>query len=317
MSRVGSEAVTISVITATYRREDLLQRCVESVLAQDVDATFEQIVVNDAGECLRPAPWMRHPRVTTITTQHTERCVARNTGAALSHGEWLYFLDDDDYLLPGALAALLEVARGGAYSVIFGSYRVVSVSEGTSRVIRPLLPADALPMFLAGEGLPLQASAYRRDAFFGVGGFDPLMVSGQDSDLVRKVARSGDFGGTRAVLSVIRTDHPATSLTDWSGHVKRWHLGIERCLDVHGTASRIARKTAALPYWRGRCAREYTASAWRNVAAGRFATAALRLAVGCRLLSRRPIAVQLWRGFARRPVPDHNGLDQRLIQVTE
>jgi hypothetical protein len=86
---------------------------------------------------------------------------------------------------------------------------------------------------------------------------------------------------------------------------------------VPGPASRIARQTATVPFWRGRCAREYTASAWRNVRAGRLPTAAARLAVGCRLLLRRPITVELWRGFSRRPVPEHNGLDPRLIQVME
>ena len=41
-----------------------------------------------------------------VNTHHSERSVARNTGAALSHGDYLHFLDDDDILLPGAYAAL-------------------------------------------------------------------------------------------------------------------------------------------------------------------------------------------------------------------
>jgi hypothetical protein len=311
----GSEPVAISVITATYRRDDLLRRCVESVLAQEVGASFEQIVVDDAGGCLQSAAWMRDPRVRVLTTQHSERSVARNTGAALSRGQWLYFLDDDDYLLPGALAALLEVARSGSFAVVYASYRVDSVARGTSRIVRPALPTDALPIFAAGEGLPLQASWYRRDAFFSVGGFDPLMISGQDSDFVRKVARCADFGGSPAVVSVIRTDHPATSLTDWGGHRRRWHAGIERCLAVPGTASRIARATDGMPFWRGRCAREYVASAWRNARAGHFGTAAARLAAGFGLFWGQALAAQTWRGFLRRPVPEHNGLGPQLVRV--
>ena len=54
---------------------------------------------------------MDDPRVTVLNTYRTERAVARNTGAALSRGDWLYFLDDDDYALPGAFAAMLEVAE--------------------------------------------------------------------------------------------------------------------------------------------------------------------------------------------------------------
>ncbi len=83
----------ISIVTPTFHREDLLARCVQSVLAQQVDAPLEHIVVNDYGEPLAPAPWMDDPRVRVLQTFRTEHCVARNTGAALSQGRWLFFLD--------------------------------------------------------------------------------------------------------------------------------------------------------------------------------------------------------------------------------
>jgi len=87
----------ISVIIPTYHRQDLLVRAVDSVLSQQVEATIEVIVVNDAGEALQPAAWMDDQRVRVATTFRTERAAARNTGAALSRGQWLYFLDDDDF----------------------------------------------------------------------------------------------------------------------------------------------------------------------------------------------------------------------------
>ncbi|MGH2524992.1 MAG: glycosyltransferase family A protein, partial [Anaerolineales bacterium] len=94
-----------SVVIPTIGRATL-GRSVQSVLAQDCGAAgFEVIVVNDSGRPLPEAAWQRADGVRLITTNRRERSVARNTGAALAKGDYLCFLDDDDWLLPGALEA--------------------------------------------------------------------------------------------------------------------------------------------------------------------------------------------------------------------
>ena len=116
---------------------------------------------------------MDDPRVTVLNTYRTERAVARNTGAALSRGDWLYFLDDDDYALPGAFAAMLEVAERTQAAHIYGGYTIISGTTGQKTTYQPKLRGDISPMLIAGEGIPPQATWIRRDAFFAVGGFDP------------------------------------------------------------------------------------------------------------------------------------------------
>lgn len=292
---------TISVITPTFRREDLLQRCVESVLAQQVDADIQHFVINDAGEPLKPAPWMDDPRVTVLNTCRTERAFARNTGVALSRGDWLYFLDDDDYALPGAFAAMLDLARQTEAAHIYGGYRVVDEAETTSEVIRPDVSGDIFALLVAGETLPPQASWVRREFFFRVGGFDPLMVPVEDVDLFRRIGRVGRVARTDFVVAVARVNHPDTTTTNSQRQRNQWLRSQDRCLAGPETLPHLLRSTRADPYWRGRCARIYLGSAWRCLRQAQYGLAGGRLLALLRL-SRvpSPDRREFWKGFRRK-----------------
>jgi len=57
---------------------------------------------DQSGQSLPMEDWQRSPRVTIIRTDHLGRCIARKGGAAVARGAYPHFLDDDDYMLPGA-----------------------------------------------------------------------------------------------------------------------------------------------------------------------------------------------------------------------
>ena len=85
----------ISTIIPTIGRATL-SRAVESVIDQQpFGADAEIIVVNDSGQPLPKMSWMEAPNLQIIDTNHRERSVARNTGAAIARGKYLHFLDDD------------------------------------------------------------------------------------------------------------------------------------------------------------------------------------------------------------------------------
>lgn len=275
---------TISVVTPTFNREDVLRRCVDSVLAQQVNADIQHLVVNDYGSPLSYAAWMDDPRVTVLNTYRTERAVARNTGAALSRGDWLYFLDDDDYALPGAFAAMLEVAERTRAAHVYGGYRIISGVTCAETVYQPVLQGNILPMLVAGEGIPPQATWFRRDAFFGVGGFDPLAVPAEDADIVRRMALFGPIAGTTAIVANVRVDHAATTTTDYQRHFGIWQEGAEKALSMPQTLGQIQQRTADEPYWRGRCARVYFGSAVRQLRQRHFGLAWSRLTAALHLL---------------------------------
>jgi Glycosyltransferases involved in cell wall biogenesis len=106
---------TVSVIITTFNREDLLERAIRSVIAQDYPAV-ELIVVDDFSnektatliESLRPECEKRFTRfVYQRNEKNSGSNFSRNRGYALAEGFYVTGLDDDDYFLPERLSMLV------------------------------------------------------------------------------------------------------------------------------------------------------------------------------------------------------------------
>src|SRR5215207_1476426 len=114
-----------SVIIPTVGRSTLT-RAVKSVLMQSPPASdFEVIVVNDSGVPLSEADWQKSNQVQIINTNRRERSVARNTGAAIAKGQYLHFLDDDDWILPEAYQHLLDLSQSSRAKWLYGITQLV------------------------------------------------------------------------------------------------------------------------------------------------------------------------------------------------
>lgn len=102
----------ISVCIANYNGDALLPDCIDSVLAQQVDASVEIIVHDDAsadGSLQLLAS--RYPQVRVIASpDNVGFCVANNRMAEAAKGEYLLLLNNDAALDGGALQALLSEA---------------------------------------------------------------------------------------------------------------------------------------------------------------------------------------------------------------
>jgi glycosyltransferase involved in cell wall biosynthesis len=93
-----------SLIMATKNRCDLLKECMASVLAQTY-SNFELIIVDDhsTDNTTKMVAELIDLRVTLYTNNGVERSAARNTGIAMSKGEYLCIIDDDDFIEPNYL----------------------------------------------------------------------------------------------------------------------------------------------------------------------------------------------------------------------
>jgi len=97
--------VFFSVILPTHNRRVLLQRAVDSVLQQVYDK-WELIVVDDGStdDTVSYLRSVQDERIKVISIEHNERSIARNEGIEASRGDYICFLDDDDYYLPDYLS---------------------------------------------------------------------------------------------------------------------------------------------------------------------------------------------------------------------
>lgn len=181
----------ISTVIPTVGREEL-RRAVESVLTQDGSGfTGEVIVVNDTGRPLSLEGWQSSCRVRVVRTPRprSRPAVGRNVGAEAATGQFLHFLDDDDWMLPGAFEAFAQ-----AHSETPNARWLYGIVERVSREGRPLdtLPTEpegnVLAALISGEWMPLQGTLIHRDLFEETGGFDPATPPSEDMDLLLKLS---------------------------------------------------------------------------------------------------------------------------------
>ena len=117
---------TLCVIVPVYKAAATLDRCVASVLAQQVTGGLHCILVDDGspdesgGLC--DAWAARDPRVAVLHQENRGVSAARNAGLAAADSEYLVFLDADDALRPGALQAALDAQNTAPQSFVLWHY---------------------------------------------------------------------------------------------------------------------------------------------------------------------------------------------------
>lgn len=97
----------ISVIVPVYNAEKTLRRCVESILSQ-TDQDFELLLVNDgstdSSEAICNEYVEKKRRVILLNKVNGWVSSARNLGIDYASGDWLLFVDSDDYIEPDTLS---------------------------------------------------------------------------------------------------------------------------------------------------------------------------------------------------------------------
>ena len=92
----------ISVVIPTSNRPHYLPRAVDSALT-GMDAGDVEVVVipNGPDQSWRKAllPFKKNPAVRVVRIPDSNANIARNAGLAAARGEYVRFLDDDDYLI--------------------------------------------------------------------------------------------------------------------------------------------------------------------------------------------------------------------------
>jgi glycosyltransferase involved in cell wall biosynthesis len=229
----GDGLPAITVIIPTHNRAALLPRALNSVLAQDF-ASFEVIVVDDGSTDDTAAVLSRRADDRLHVLRHAQAlgaAGARNSALALARAPIVAFLDDDDEMLPGFLAA-----TAGAHAqlptvdlcwtgVIFqhkdGSRKIQDWSRwaGSRRFVNRLAGCCGISL--------------RTERLRAMGGFDRSFRIAEDTDLFMRLVESG--GTWRCIAQpLMKVDvHPGASLSR-SGNSELHIEHIRRLLERHG-----------------------------------------------------------------------------------
>lgn len=119
----------VSLVVPVYNAGDYLNVCVNSLVRQTY-ANLQIILVDDgstdgsAGIC---DEWCsKDDRITVIHQSNKGVSAARNVGISMAQGQWLEFVDSDDWLEPGAVEESLGLAQRSHAQLVIFNYRTVS-----------------------------------------------------------------------------------------------------------------------------------------------------------------------------------------------
>ena len=115
----------VSIIVPIYKVEKYLERCLDSIIAQDY-RPLELILVNDGspdgcGEIIRRYE-AKYPFIKSIWQENSGLSAARNAGITGATGKYLSMIDSDDYVEPDFIDSLVRIAEEGNAEVVICNF---------------------------------------------------------------------------------------------------------------------------------------------------------------------------------------------------
>jgi glycosyltransferase involved in cell wall biosynthesis len=179
----------VSYIMAAYNHEAHVGRMIESVIAQ-THKDWELIILDDGSTDGTPTIIHhyaeREPRIRYQVQKNAGIVETRNRGAALAVGEYLSFIDSDDFLLPHRTEQLLLPFKGNPQCVLSYGDAWIESKDG-NRVSfwskHPVVSGQGpTPLFLGGCFIPALSVLVKREPFLASG---PLWGGGASTDYLK------------------------------------------------------------------------------------------------------------------------------------
>ena len=195
----SAESEQISVVIPLYNKAAEIERALKSVISQSL--TPHEIIVVDDGSTDNSADIVRriiesHPEhnIRLVSQENRGVSAARNRGIEEATGEYVAFLDGDDYYLSGYIA---EVCRLMAYYPQSDCFSVgFDIVNNDKRVAAPVPEHEgeinpAVEAMLGGYPIIPSTATIRRSMIQSVGGFPVGMRIGEDQWLWVRLMQSG------------------------------------------------------------------------------------------------------------------------------
>lgn len=216
-------SVFFSIVIPLYNKRPFIESTLRSIQAQN-DPSLEIIVVDDGssdgGAALVEA--FDDPRIQLVRQDNAGVSAARNTGIAIANGDYVCFLDADDWYFPGYLTTLRQLISAYPKAIAYGTaFQEVDADSLGNQVFadaktgsRPFkLFGDFYAEWAAGERFFTGSICVRREALLALGDIFPVGESlGEDQDVWFRLAERGFIAFAPSPLVAYRRD-VASSLT--------------------------------------------------------------------------------------------------------
>lgn len=229
--------VLISIIVPVYNAEKYLDTCVESIIRQTY-TNWELILVNDGSSDRSPEiceKWSRRdPRITVIHKENGGASSARNAGLNVARGEYIGFVDADDYISENMYRVMADVLENTERKMVTCACKFVLPSgeiipgAGESAA-RDLDAAQGLKAILRGEvGISMCCRLGERDLFDSIrfpegGTYEELPL------MIPLLIASAGIYHTGTPLYYYRKIEGSVTASNWR---KSPNIGLKRLIEL-------------------------------------------------------------------------------------
>jgi glycosyltransferase involved in cell wall biosynthesis len=165
----------LSILVPAYNVENTLEKCIVSLEKQDIPAdSYEVVIVNDGSTdntlALANGLAEQYPNIRIISQENKKLSGARKTGVENASGEYLLFIDSDDYLRANCLSYLLDKMRTSQLDILAFDFEAVDMTgKSLPQKIRPQKPGPILSgtdfLFSKYMTNALWSNVFRRELF--------------------------------------------------------------------------------------------------------------------------------------------------------
>jgi glycosyltransferase involved in cell wall biosynthesis len=224
--RTESTAGRVSVVMACYNAAPFLRAAVDSVLGQTHE-DVELIVVDDGStDQSREILKAYGDSVVVIEQENRGPYPARNAGIRACTGEYVAFLDADDYWAPDCLQKLRTALDESAAAVAYCGWQNIGL-EGPRG--EPFVPPDYEAenkqerLLKAAAPWPIHAALVRRTLIGEVGGFGEELSTCMDYDLWLRISYSRPIVRVPEVMAFYRHhDRGQITSAQWRQAKNSW-----------------------------------------------------------------------------------------------
>jgi glycosyltransferase involved in cell wall biosynthesis len=219
------DAPRVSAVIPVYNGAAFLEESLVSLLSQTVELS-EIIIIDDCStdnpEKIVQAIAGQNKELIKVycQSQTNGAAAARNLGCELAKGEWVLFMDADDYVEPSLLQWELDAVESyaGQWGVspilAYSAYQSFNTLGDTLAGIyrsQPVRPGEILGYELVRNRISTSGLLVKRESFYQAGGFDTALKYSEDYDLWLRLAGLGDFAYVDEPLVKVRRHAGNTS----------------------------------------------------------------------------------------------------------
>lgn len=214
---VDSRVPKISIVTAVLNRARSIERTIASVREQGYP-NVEHVVVDGGSTDGTVEILERTEGIRWVSGPDEGLADAMNKGIAMATGDWIGWLNSDDYYLPGALSAVgAAVESHPDARWVVGRCRIIDADDREIRTAITayknwLLRHYSFRLYLTQNFVSCPSTFVRKDAYEAAGPLDPRYRISMDYDVFLRIARRWDPVVLDQELAVFRMEEGTLSM---------------------------------------------------------------------------------------------------------